>query len=183
MFRCAKPFGQGFALDPNTGVPPAAYGGSTAGGCTPRPPGGRSPPRCGLDGQQRHPSPTAEQWGGGDGGLPPCQRPARPVPHASGTAFLAAVARAGASTRGAMAPPHTTPPARLVKPVFSGRRLHRAPTGATTMPQASPGGPRAARRRGDVQGRRPRRPTEGWAEVGGHAYPPWGANHHLPIFA
>lgn len=70
MFRCAKPFGQGFALDPNTGVPPAAYGGSTAGGCTPRPPGGRSPPRYGLNGQQRHPSPTADQWGGGMGACP-----------------------------------------------------------------------------------------------------------------
>ena len=44
MFRCAKPFGQGFALDPNTGVPPAAYGGSTAGGCTPDPREGEALP-------------------------------------------------------------------------------------------------------------------------------------------
>ena len=149
MFRCAKPFGQGFALDPNTGVPPAAYGGSTAGGCTPRPPGGRSPPRYGLNGQQRHPTPNATRA--------PCFV----------MAFPAAVAPLQGSTRGAMAQPHTPPPARPVKQVFGGRRPLRAPAGATTMPQASPGGPRAACRRGGMQGRRPRRPTAGWAEVGG----------------
>ena len=133
-------------------------------------PGGRSPPRHGLDGQRRHPTHTADQWGG-VWGLAPMSTPNATRAPCFATAFPEAVAPLQGSTRGAVAPPHTPPPARLVKPVFSGRRLHRAPTGATTMPQASPGGPRAARRRGDVQGRRPRRPTEGWAEVGGHAYP------------
>ena len=136
-------------------------------------PGGRSPPRHGLDGQRRHPTHTADQWGG-VWGLAPMSTPNATRAPCFATAFPEAVAPLQGSTRGAVAPPHTPPPARLVKPVFSGRRLHRAPTGATTMPQASPGGPRAACRRGGTQGRRPRRPTAGWAEVGGHVCPPPG---------
>ena len=36
MFRCAKPFGQALRPEP-AGVPPAAYGGSTAGVAPPDP--------------------------------------------------------------------------------------------------------------------------------------------------
>ena len=136
-------------------------------------PGGRSPPRHGLDGQRRHPTHTADQWGG-VWGLAPMSTPNATRAPCFATAFPEAVAPLQGSTRGAVAPPHTPPPARPVKQVFGGRRPLRAPAGATTMPQASPGGPRAACRRGGTQGRRPRRPTAGWAEVGGHVCPPPG---------
>ena len=69
MFRCAKPFGQALRPEP-AGVPPAAYGGSTAGGCTPRPRGGLRPPRHGLDGQRRHPSLLLTSGKGGWGLAP-----------------------------------------------------------------------------------------------------------------
>ena len=178
MFRSAKPFGQALRPEP-AGVPPAAYGGSTAGGCTPRPQGGLRPPRHGLDGQRRHPSHTADQWEGGMGASPHVSAQRYPCPM-----LRRSVSRSRSTPRSHDAwhggtTPHA-PPARPVKPVFSGLLAASSASGRDTMPQASPGGPRAACRRGDMQGQRPRRPTAGWAEVGGLFAPLGGASHHVP---
>ena len=139
MFRCAKPFGQALRPEP-AGVPPAAYGGSTAGGCTPRPQGGLRPPRHGLDGQRRHPSHTADQWEGGMGASPHVSAQCYPCPM-----LRRSVSRSRSTPRSHDAwhggtTPHA-PPARPVKPVFSGLLAASSASGRDTMPQASPGGP------------------------------------------
>ena len=67
--------------------------------------------------------------------------------------------------------PHPTAGAcALAKQVFSGRRLLPAMARSKTVLVALHGGCKA----------KPRRTTEGWAEVGGPVRPPWGAGHHVP---
>ena len=85
MFRCAKPFGQALRPEP-AGVPPAAYGGSTAGGCTPDPREGMAL-RCNLNGQQRHPPLLLTSGEGVWGACPHVHALMRPVPRASSMRF------------------------------------------------------------------------------------------------
>ena len=88
-------------------------------------------------------------------------------------AFLAAVAPLQGSTRGAVAQPHTTPPARPVKQVFGGRRRYE-------RRQARPRcrrhrlKPRAACRRGDTARPQAAQAHRRMGRSRGHACPPLG---------
>ena len=110
-------------------------------GVAPQTHGRAWPSRYGLNGQQRHP-PLLLTSGEGVWGMPPCPRLMRPVPRAPCfvNAFLAAVAPYKARRVAQWHNPTRRPLRALLSRYFGGRRLPRAPAGATTMPQASPGG-------------------------------------------
>ena len=138
MFRCAKPFGQALRPEP-AGVPPAAYGGSTAGGCTPRPRGGlRPPPRPGRPAAA--PLPTADQWEGGMGASPHVSAQCYPCPM-----LRRSVSRSRSTPRSHDAwhggtTPHA-PLRALLNRYLAACWPHRAPAGATRCRRHRLGGP------------------------------------------
>ena len=67
--------------------------------------------------------------------------------------------------RGRDVPTHAAATCAPCKAGIRGRKDATSAIGATTMPQASPGGPRAACRRGEYARPKAAQATEGWAEV------------------